>query len=233
MIHATIWSVYEYKVVDNLNSDIPDEKELKTRLLLELKKNPNPNQNDCDEFIKIIREHEAVVNSRGYKEDVGENTIKSVKTTEGTTVITQRGPHKLCGKTHGKRECQYKCDECGKPHKTEDCYVLYPSKAPKGWGTPDKRRTGRDRERDRGRRDIRSQTRSGDRRGERSGDRRGEPSKHGRRDKSPRSSRDRIQRVDRRDRKPASEDDSDQDRKELERQIEKLKEKVEKKNSRM
>ena len=63
MINATIWSVYEYKVVDTLSSDIPDEKELKTRLLLELKKNPNPNQKDCDEFIKIIREHEAVVNS--------------------------------------------------------------------------------------------------------------------------------------------------------------------------
>ena len=67
--------------MDTLNSDIPDEKELKTRLLQELKKNPNPNQKDCEEFVKIIREHEAVVNSRGYKEDVGENTIKTETTT--------------------------------------------------------------------------------------------------------------------------------------------------------
>ena len=110
-------------MVDSLNSDIPDEKELKTRLLQELKKNPNPNQKDCDEFIKIIREHEAVINSRVYKKDIGENTIKSVKPTEGATAIPQRPPHKLCGKTHGKRECQYKCGGCDKPHKDEDCYV--------------------------------------------------------------------------------------------------------------
>ena len=105
--------------------------------------------------------------------------------------------------------------------------MLHPSKAPKGWRTPEKKINGRSRERDRGRRtgrDDRSQTRSGDRRGE--------PSKHGRRDQTPHNSRDRVERIQRRDRKPVSEDDSDQERKELERQIEKLKEKVEKKNSR-
>merc|ERR1711984_52188 len=58
MISETVWAFHEYKVVDTLNSDIPDEKELKTRLLKELKKIPNPNQKDCDKFIKIIREHE-------------------------------------------------------------------------------------------------------------------------------------------------------------------------------
>ena len=49
---------------------------------------------------------------------------------------------------------------------------------------------------------------------------------------SPHQSRDRIDRIQRRDRRSVSEDDSDQERKELGRQIDKLKEKVEKKSSR-
>merc|ERR1711895_353156 len=56
MIDATIWSVYQNKVVDSLDPDNSDEKELKTKLLLELKKNPNPVKKDCDEFIRVIRE---------------------------------------------------------------------------------------------------------------------------------------------------------------------------------
>merc|ERR1711888_105125 len=44
MVNATIWSVYQHKVVDSLDPDNTDEKELKTKLLLELKKNPNPNE---------------------------------------------------------------------------------------------------------------------------------------------------------------------------------------------
>ena len=56
MVNATAWGFYEYKVIDTLNSDIPDEKELKTRLLQELKKNPNPDIKACEGFIKIIPE---------------------------------------------------------------------------------------------------------------------------------------------------------------------------------
>merc|ERR1711891_4910 len=113
LINATVWAFYEHKVVDSLNSDNADKKELKTRLLQELKKNPNPNQNDCDEFIKIIREHEAVMNSRGYKEDSRNTTIKNVKKDEEQKIDPPRPPHALCGKHHGKRECKYKCSECG------------------------------------------------------------------------------------------------------------------------
>ena len=139
-----------------MDPDNTDEKELKTRLLQELKKNPNPNQKDCDDFIRIIREHEAVMNSRGYKEDSQNTTIKSVKKDEETKTDPPRPPHALCGRHHGRRECKYKCSECGKPHSEKDCYVLHPSKAPPGWRTPDKRRTVRDKERDRGRRNNRS-----------------------------------------------------------------------------
>ena len=62
LVNATIWSVYQHKVVDSLDTDNSDEKELKTKLLLKLKDKPNPVEKDCDEY---IREHEAVMNSRG------------------------------------------------------------------------------------------------------------------------------------------------------------------------
>merc|ERR1711888_372703 len=224
MVNATIWSIYQHKVVDSLDHDNSDEKELKTKLLLELKKKPNPNEKDCDEFIRIIREHEAVMNSRGYREEG--RKIKLLALDEEKKTDLPRPPHALCGLVHGKRECKFKCPECGKPHSADQCYVLHPKLAPPGWRTPDKSRGRRDRERnDRGRRNQRSQTRSVERRGDRSNDRRGEPSKYDKRDKSPRSSREKIQKVDKRDRKSETEDDSDQERKDLERRLEKLKDK--------
>merc|ERR1712030_70895 len=187
-------------------------------------------QKDCDDFIRIIREHEAIMNSRGNKEDSRNTTIKSEKKDEEPKTDPPRPPHALCGRTHGKRECKYKCSECGKPHAEKDCYVLYPSKAPKGWRTPDKRRNGRDDRRDINRRNDRSQTRSVERLGNRSRERRGEPSKRDKRDKTPQSSRERIKKVDRRS---ETEDDSDQERKELERRLEKLKEKKNSKTNRV
>ena len=41
LVNATIWSVYQHKVVDSMDTDNSDEKELKTKLLL----NPNPVEN--------------------------------------------------------------------------------------------------------------------------------------------------------------------------------------------
>ena len=69
MVNATIWSVYQHKVVETLDHDNSDEKELKTKLLAELKKKPNPVEKDCDDFMRVIREHEAITQSRGYKEE--------------------------------------------------------------------------------------------------------------------------------------------------------------------
>ena len=129
-------------------------------MLQELKKNPNPDITACESFVKTIRQHQAVVNSCGYKEDAGENTVKHVKP-EGAAAGQQRPAHKVCGKIHGKGECKYKCSECKKPHKEEDCYILHPSKRPASWKMPPKKngRT-RGRERSRTERDDRSQTRS-------------------------------------------------------------------------
>merc|ERR1712215_29673 len=108
---------------------------------------------------------------------------------------------------------------CGKPHPEQDCFFLHPEKRPKGWKTPERKRHGRDRDRG-GRERKRSQTRSNDRKDNRSDDRRGEPSKNGKRDKSP----PKIRTLNR-ERRSGDEDDSSQERKELESRLEKLKEK--------
>merc|ERR1711895_44984 len=92
LANATIWAVYQHKVIESLDTDNSDEKELKTKLLLKLKDKPNPVEKDCDEFIRDIREHEAVMNSRGHKEDRG-NTIKNVKKDEDKKDEPPRAPH--------------------------------------------------------------------------------------------------------------------------------------------
>ena len=92
---------------------------------------------------------------------------------------------------------------------------MHPSKRPASWKTPPKKNArARGKERSRTERDDRSQTRSGDRRGEK-------PKDSSRRQQSPHQSRDRIERVQRKERRNVSEDDSDQDQKELERLVEK------------
>ena len=151
--------------------------------------------------------------------------MKRVKP-EGAPTGQQHPAHKVCGKVHGKGECQYKCSTCKKPHKEDDCYILHLEKRPASWKTPPKKNARtRGRERSRTDRD-RSQTRSGDRRGEK-------PKDSSRRQQSPHQSRDRIERVTKKDRRNVSEDDSDQENeKELERLVaksEKLQEKIDKK----
>ena len=100
--------------------------------------------------------------------------MKRVKT-QGELPGQQHPPHKVCGKVHGRGECQYKCSECKKPHKEEDCYILHPDKRPASWKTPPKKKDrgrGRERERSKGTDRDRSKTRSGDRRVEKPKDRR-------------------------------------------------------------
>ena len=165
MINATIWTVYQHKVVASLDHDNSDEKELITKLLSLLKNKPNPVEKDCDDFMRVIREHEAITQSRRYKEEG--RKVKIVKKDEETKTDLERPPHALCGVKHGKSQCKFKCPGCGKPHSADQCYVLHPKLAPPGWRTPDRRGGGRDRERnDRGRRNQRSQTRSTERRGD-------------------------------------------------------------------
>ena len=197
---------------------------MKTKLIQEIKRNPDPDEAGLESFLQVIREHEAVIIAREYKEDAGGPTLKRV-TTQGELPGQQHPPHKVCGKVHGRGECQYKCKECKKPHKEDDCYILHPDKRPASWKTPPKKKDrGRERERSKNDRD-RSKTRSGDRRGEKPKDRR-QP--------SPYHPRERVDRVTKKDRRNESEDDSEQERqdqKELDRLLEKsekLKERLDK-----
>ena len=150
-----------------------DDKDLKTKLIQEIKRNPDPDEAGLESFLKVIRDHEAVVNAREFKEDSGGNTLNRVKT-QGELTGPQH-PHKVCGKIHGRGECKYQCRECKKPHREEDCYVLHLEKRPKSWATPPKKKEkgrGRERERSKGTDRERSKTRSGDRRVEKPKDRR-------------------------------------------------------------
>ena len=145
-----------------------------TKLLAELKKKENPTEKDCDGFLAIIREHEAITQSRGHKED--NRKVNLLKTDEQkTTDPNSRGPHKLCGLVHGPRQCTFQCPVkgCGKPHPKEQCFILHPELRPANWRTPDKERARKDKERrDRERRNQRdrSQSKSSERRGDRRGD---------------------------------------------------------------
>ena len=52
---ATIWAVFQHKIIESLDKENSEERELKTKLLLKLKAKPNPLEGDCDDFIKEIR----------------------------------------------------------------------------------------------------------------------------------------------------------------------------------
>merc|ERR1712215_34117 len=79
-------------------------------------------EKDCDDFMRVIREHEAITQSRGYKEQG--RKVKIVKKDEETKTDFERPAHVLCGVKHGKGQCKYKCQGCGKPHREDQCYLL-------------------------------------------------------------------------------------------------------------
>ena len=99
--------------------------------------------------MKVIREHEAMVKAREFKEESGAN-MRMVRP-DGEPNVAQN-PHRVCGKVHGRGECKFQCPCCKKPHRKEDCYELHPEKKPKSWITPTKKKgkgRGNDRERSR------------------------------------------------------------------------------------
>ena len=100
MAKATVWSHFEYKIIAALNTANSDDKDLKTKLIQEIKRNPDPDEAGLESFLQVIREHEAVITAREYKEDAGVPTLKRV-TTQGELPGQQHPPHKVCGKVHG------------------------------------------------------------------------------------------------------------------------------------
>merc|ERR1712055_199165 len=100
MAKATVWSHFEYKILSQLNMANSDDKDLKTKLLQEIGKNPDPDEAGLESFLKVIRDHEAVVNAREFKEDSGGNTLNRVKT-QGELTGPQH-THNVCGKIHSR-----------------------------------------------------------------------------------------------------------------------------------
>ena len=130
----------------------------------------------------------------------------------------QGWPHRVCGKSHERGNCLYKCKECGKPHKEDDCFILHPEKRPKGWRTPPGKGNSKGRGRDRSKEQERGRSRS------KSGERKGEKSRGRFPSPYPRAKADRVV--------EESEDEVKTEEKELEKaleHVEKLNERIQRK----
>ena len=226
MAKATVWSHFQYKIISSLNTSGTDNRDLKTKLIQECGKNPDPDEAGLESFLKVIRDHEAMVKAREFKEDSGAN-MRSVRT-DGEPTGAQN-PHRVCGKVHGRGQCKYQCRQCKKPHREEDCYELHPEKRPKSWITPPKKKgkgKGSDRERSKGNDRERSRSKSVEKR-EKPKDRRAQSPY------PPRARADRVTNSDRFTERDSAEDSEKEkeDERELERALEraeKLKEKIDK-----
>ena len=207
MSNTTIWGHFEYKLLAGLDTAGSDNRELKSKLVEEVKKKPDPTEKDLDEFLQIVRDHESMIRAREHRETDDVRSLNRVTTATG--VVEPGWPHRVCGKVHERGKCGYKCSTCGKPHKEEDCYTLHPEKIPKHWSkSPGKgnKSRGRDRSRDQQRGKNRSK----------SGERTGEKEKPRDRGQSPREMTGRV----------VEEGD---DERELQ-QVEKLNDRIQKKN---
>ena len=69
MAKATVWSHFQYKIISSLNTSGSDNRDLKTKLIQECGKNPDPDETGLESFLKVIRDHEAMVKAREFKED--------------------------------------------------------------------------------------------------------------------------------------------------------------------
>ena len=134
MEKTTIWGHFEYKIIAALDTAGSDNRDLKRKLIEEVKKKPDPDEKDLETFLQVIRDHEAMVRAREHRENNSGRTLNRV--TGGVGTGEQGWPHRVCGKVHERGKCGYKCTECGEPHKEEDCFTLHLEKRPKGWKTP-------------------------------------------------------------------------------------------------
>ena len=71
MAKATIWSHFQYKIISSINTAGSDNRDLKSKLIQEVGKNQDPDEAGLESFLQVIRDHEAMVRAREYKEDSG------------------------------------------------------------------------------------------------------------------------------------------------------------------
>ena len=104
MAKATIWSHFQYKIIASIDTAGSDNRDLKSKLIQEVGKNQDPDEQGLESFLQVIRDHEAMVRAREYKEDSGRG-INRVQGGGGQSGEQGNGyPHKVCGKTHGMGE---------------------------------------------------------------------------------------------------------------------------------
>ena len=68
MSNTTIWGHFEYKLLAGLDTAGSDNRELKSKLVEEIKKKPDPTERDLDEFLQIVRDHESMIRGREHRE---------------------------------------------------------------------------------------------------------------------------------------------------------------------
>merc|ERR1711895_319453 len=71
MEKATIWGHFEYKIIASIDTAGSDNRDLKSKLIQEVGKNQDPDEQGLESFLQVIRDHEAMVRAREYKEDSG------------------------------------------------------------------------------------------------------------------------------------------------------------------
>ena len=76
---TTIWGHFEYKILADLDTAGSDNRELKAKLVEELKKNPNPDEKQLEQFLQLIRDHESMIRARDHQEiEDGRNNVNRV-----------------------------------------------------------------------------------------------------------------------------------------------------------
>merc|ERR1712236_75771 len=61
MSKTTIWGHFEYKLLAGLDTAGSDNRELKSKLIEEIKKKPDPTEKDLEGFLQVVRDHEAMI----------------------------------------------------------------------------------------------------------------------------------------------------------------------------
>ena len=125
MDETTVWGHLEHRILTELDTSEADNRELKDKLVEELKIKPNPNETQWEEFLQIIKNHEARLRTRDHhqkEEEINVNKIGTGAIGNNSQIgATLMKSHKLCGEIHQYGKCSYKCKTCGRPHREDSC----------------------------------------------------------------------------------------------------------------
>ena len=83
MHNTTIWGHFEYKLIAGLDTAGSDNRELKSKLIEEVKKKPDPTEKDLEGFLQVVRDHEAMIRAREHRELDAGRSLNRVTTGAG------------------------------------------------------------------------------------------------------------------------------------------------------